>query len=222
MRELLRHWTLPVILGCAIIGFVASIIFGLWLTHRQAKQEERARAEATRQTALDIAQARALAYYLCRSFRGTPKQCVRLQRGIILKPNLDLETLEAQLAKINDARITSLLVGPPGNRGRVGVGGIKGIPGVQGPKGDPGSQGPPGARGPAGLRGATGPPGKGRSGPQGVPGPAGARGPAGPAGAPGRPGPQGVPGAAGIVCAGLHIVTITIPSQGTFRIPVCP
>ena len=199
------------ILLCALI--VVTGYLG-WVNRRDLADQVKATNQAQQQSIEQLhranAQARASAYYLCRSFGGKPKDCIRLSEGVLLKSDLSVRQIEAELAQISDARITSLLVGPPGHQGKIGTGGIQGIQGIDGAQGKPGPQGIPGQRGPPG-RGARG--SQGARGPAGPQGPAGAQGPAGPAGAPGAP---------GIICPGLKIVTVTIPSAGIFKIPVCP
>lgn len=167
----------------------------------------------------DIAQAKFQTYVLCRSGGRTVKQCDAIANGAVLPGNnIQLKKIEAALAKFGEATVTKLFVGPPGNRGSVGAGGKIGPAGPAGPKGNRGAKGDNGAPGPVGPAGPRGPSGKtggkGQTGSRGATGPPGPQGAAGPAGAQGPPGP--------VVCPGLRIITIVIPSAGTFKIPVCP
>lgn len=169
----------------------------------------------------DVLQAKFQTYLVCRSTGRTIKQCDAISKGAVLPDGLiSLNKLEAKLAKISEARVTKLFVGPLGKRGQIGPGGKIGPAGPRGPRGPQGlrgvagSAGPAGAIGPMGKRGLTGPQGpKGIPGIPGTPGTPGAQGPAGPRGAQGPIGPQGPPGTPGTIC---RWVTINIPSAGTF------
>lgn len=207
---------MAVFTGCAILGFGVTVAGAFYLVDQQRQQNRDLIAAQKRQNL----QTRASLEILCRSTGRTHRQCEAISKGTLLPANLTLERLQTEFGRIVDARVNKLFVGPPGQSKQVGPGGKIGPAGPAGPRGPAGKQGP---------RGATGLPGhQGREGPQGPPGPRGAPGPPGARGAPGPPGPQGPqgpPGPAGkdgTVCAGLRVVTVTIPSQGTFKIPVCP
>lgn len=187
-------------------------------------RDNRESRERDRETAAkNVAQAKFQTYILCRSTGRTVKQCNTIAKGAVLPGSkIQLQQIEAALAKFGEATVNKLFVGPPGSRGSVGPGGTLGPPGPKGAKGDKGSTG---ARGPQGQVGEQGPPGptvtgaRGAQGPRGLPGERGAAGAQGPQGAAGPAGPAGPPGE---ICPGLRIVTVSIPSAGTFKIPVCP
>lgn len=222
-----KKWWLPVIFACAILGFFLSIFAWIWLANerrednQQAIRRERAVNLKVQETnRLRDAQIRLTTYVLCRSSGRTRRQCIRISRGVILKPNFSLNHLEAEIAKLGEAQVTQLFVGPPGAQSSVGPGGKIGGPrGPRGPRGFTGPQGATGATGPRGPpSGIVGPQGpQGERGPAGANGQNGARGPAGPTGPQGATGPQGPPGppGPGVTCVW---VTIRIPSVGTFTV----
>jgi Collagen triple helix repeat (20 copies) len=193
-----RAWLPSVFTAFAILGFLATLLFGAYLLNEQRKTNARrlttertARIEAGKQRRLIDAQLRFSAYVLCRSEGRTPKQCEQVAHGIILPPSLTLDAIEAKLGKIAEIRVKRIFVqGRPGQS-------IRGPPGIQGQRGSKG------ARGSTGASGAKGPPGIGQRGPQG---PSGARGPQGPQGNPGPPGTQ------------CKWVVIRIPSSGEFTV----
>ena len=223
----LRSYLVPALVVVAVLSFVGAILFGIYLLNDQRKQNTRAiklerqrNARESRDQQLATAQARYSAYILCRSLKWTPKQCKTISSGVLLPRNVVFEKLDAEVARLGEATVNRLFVGPPGSRNRVGKSGTIGPPGIRGPRGPAGPQGSSGAQGERGPAGRNGSPGaRGLQGLRGVMGLTGPIGPPGRAGPPGPPGPQGAPG---VICAGLKIITITIPSQGTFRIPVCP
>lgn len=178
------------------IGAALLAVGQLWHQNSLRISENKARlneAETDREKAQQQAQFQA--YVLCRSTGRTKKQCRAIATGIILKrlpTTLSVDELETALAKIGEARVTKLFVGPQGKQGQVGPGGAIGPVGPRGPAGPRGAQGArgsPGVGGPRGAAGSRGPRGaRGTRGAPGTPGPPGARGPAGPAGRPGPPG----------------------------------
>jgi Collagen triple helix repeat (20 copies) len=209
----LRQWILPAVLVVSILGLVFVVLSGIYLNHRQSNREKEQRLTTLQEQRRAIAQTRFTAYVLCRSEGRTPRQCRKIANGIVLSPQLNLDQLDARLARISDARVGSLIVGPPGHSGKVGAGGVRGLrgligkPGPAGPRGHRGHDGHAGARGAQGnpgLKGEQGPPGQrgaqGNSGARGIAGPPGARGPAGPAGPVGPRGPTGVSGPPGNPC----------------------
>jgi Collagen triple helix repeat (20 copies) len=193
-----RAWLPSVFTACAILGFLATLLFGAYLLNEQRKTnarrivaEQAARIEAGQQRRLVDAQIRFSAYVLCRSEGRTPKQCRQVARGIILPPALTLDEIEAKLGKIAEIRVQRIFVkGQPGQS-------------IRGPQGKQGSKGVRGAVGAEGARGIQGPPGSGQRGPPGT------RGPQGPQG---NPGPPGVPGTQ------CKWVVIRIPAAGEFTI----
>lgn len=175
------------------IGAALLAVGQLWHQNSLRIEENKARlseAEADRERSQRQAQFQA--YVLCRSTGRTKKQCRAIATGIILKRipmSLSVDELETTLAKIGEARVTKLFVGPKGKQGQVGP------EGQVGPGGPIGPVGPRGPAGPRGAQGARGPPGVG--GPRGAAGGRGPRGARGTRGAPGTPGPPGPPGARG-------------------------
>jgi hypothetical protein len=200
-----RAWLPSLFTAAAILGFLATLLFGAYLLNEQRKTNSR-RLEAEQSARLEAglarkradAQIRFAAYLLCRSNGRTPKACLRLARGSSLPPNLTLDEITAHFGKIAEIRVERFYV-----KGKAG----QGIPGPKGLRGRKGAQGSRGAQGARGSQGATGV--RGSQGPQGQSGQRGAQGP------PGPPGPAGPPGAPGAQC---NWVVIHIPSAGTFTV----
>lgn len=194
-----RRWDIRKIVIAYVI-LAIGLGFSIWevgklvdANKERIANERAARMEADRRARAAVGQSRLVFRTLCLSLRYTRRQCRRAERGIILPPTLTLEQIEARIAKLRRATVTRLFVGPTGARGEIGPAGFRGPRGLPGAPGARGTQGPRGTRGSAGARGPQGPPGS--------------RGPA---------------GSSGVVCPGLTIVEIRIPSSGTYRIPVCP
>src|SRR5262245_13143762 len=155
-------------------------------------KEKHARQDAIAASERANAQVRFQTFILCRAEGRTVKQCKNISQDIILPEHVQLDELEAQLARIGEARVNKLFVGPPGAQGKVGPGGAIGPAGPTGRAGARGTPGPKGQQGPQGSRGAQGPPGSsGSRGRSGRPGAPGSKGDRGPAGAQGPQGPSG-------------------------------
>jgi Collagen triple helix repeat (20 copies) len=197
-----RAWLPSLFTAAAILGFLASLLFGAYLLNEQRKTNARrltteraARIEAGKQRRLVDAQIRFSAYVLCRSEGRTPKQCAQVAHGIILPPSLTLDEIEAKLGKIAEIRVQRIFVkGQPGQSIR----GPRGPRGPAGPATSSTTSGPQGRKGDAGERGARGADGQ--------------RGP------PGAQGPKGDPGPPGIPCTQCKWVVIRIPAAGEFTI----
>lgn len=206
-----RRWALGLFVFCAVAGFAVTVAAAIWLAHRQRQQN----MEQTENAQRAAIQAQFTMTILCRSSGRTNRQCAEIARGTVLPPNLTLKQIRAEFAKLTEARVQKLFVGPPGingKQGRVGPGGAIGPAGPRGPAGSSGRS----IRGPRGATGSRGPAGaRGAQGERGAAGSQGQRGPAGPQGAPGPPGPPGAGGA----CVW---VTIRIPSAGTYTVCTKP
>lgn len=197
-----RDWLLPAMLVGGIATFTALLILTVFVIRRD---RERARADAeiaaqARRNLLD--QITFEAYVLCRSQGRSKHDCRLISNGVVLSGSVN--RLEADIAKLGEAKVAKLFVGPKGTKvtaGKisiVGPAGTAGKTGQQGPRGPQGPQGAQGPRGLAGQRGPAGPTGAGsKQGPRGQPGAKGATGPAGPQGAKGDQGTRGEPGAKG-------------------------
>lgn len=196
-----------VAIGISTAALAVSFGISLWFIHHQRVQtaerivtERKARVAALREQQRLIAQTAYAVYILCRSNGRTVKQCKLIADGTLLKPTLNVVTLEARIAKLGEASVRELFIngrkGVIGKSGSVGKSGSAGAIGPAGKQGPPGPPGPPGPAGKgAGPRGAQGP-----AGARGSQGPPGARGPVGLAGPQGPPGPRGPPGTPGSVC----------------------
>jgi Collagen triple helix repeat (20 copies) len=209
-----RAWLPSVFTAFAILGFLATLMFGAYLVNERRKDnaarietERQVRATALKQQSLTTAQIQFANYLLCRAVGGTPKECDRLMKGVKLPSEISVKQLEAQFGKIAELRVQKIFV-----KSGKGIKGAQGPPGATGAPGRPGARGVPGIRGPAGAPAERGAPGKqGHQGAPGVPGKTGAQGP------PGIPGiPGAIPG-----CPHPVIVTIRIPSVGTYNIVTC-
>src|SRR6266511_2037799 len=138
-----RKWLLPTFVVVAVFRFVATVGFGLFLSAQARAKEQASRRRETAALKRNDVQLRYASYILCRSEGRTQEECRKIAEGIRLPPNLTLQELEARLAKISSARITKLVIGPPGKTVTIGA-----------PKaGAAGRRGPRGARGAAGFRG---------------------------------------------------------------------
>jgi hypothetical protein len=204
---------MAVFTGCAILGFGVTVAGAFYLVDQQRQQNRDLIAAQKRQNL----QTRASLEILCRSTGRPHRQCEAISKGTLLPANLTLERLQTEFGRIVDARVNKLFVGPPGQSKQVGPGGKIGPAGEKGDRGAKGDRGEKGVKGDRGEKGA-----RGEKGEKGEKGDRGAKGEKGDRGEKGDPGVQGPPGAPGVICPGLRIVTLTIPSQGTFRIPVCP
>lgn len=207
LRNGYRKWGMAILIVCAVLGFAATIIFGIYLLNKQREQntqlfaqERRARMAAEERRRHVDTQIRLNAYVLCRSGGRTPKECRRISQGTILPPNLTLEDIEAHFAKIAEIQVQRIFV--KGEPGLTGATGPRGAPGLRGGRGATGKRGASGQRGPQGQRGANGSNGSN-----------GARGPVGP------PGPTGPMGPAGSCPAGSAWKLVSIPSVG--QVYVC-
>lgn len=196
-----------------LIAMTTGLFVWLYLTNRHAIQHNhRLVASLARESNRQDEQTRRAVYVICRKLGEKTSNCKKLARGVLLPRNFEAPALGK--TKTIEKMVTKkvVVVGAKGPRGSTGLSRtiFKTFPGAIGPKGD---RGP---RGPRGIQGPTGPKGQDLKGDKGDPGTRGATGSTGPVG------PQGPPGPAGTVCVGLRIVAITIPSAGTYKIPVCP
>lgn len=239
-----RDWLLPAVLIGGIATMTAMLILAVFVIRRdrqRAKADIAVAAQASRNLRDQITFE---AYVLCRSQGRTKHDCRLISKGVVLSGSII--RLEADIAKLGEAKVATLFVGPKATRvtaGKISIVGPTGQRGTQGPAGPAGQRG---ATGPQGERGAAGPRGPangktGATGPRGPSGQTGARGatgPAGPAGAKGEQGPvgsqgpqgpqgaqgpQGPPGSNGLSCpAGFAPATLSINMPGGQRtIYVC-
>jgi hypothetical protein len=204
-RWMARGWLLPVLIALGAITLTFVIVASIFFVARDREKTRTIAKLAHTELHNEIAarkrlrnQVLYLSYVLCRSQGRSKKDCRIISHGAVLPSNLTIETLEAQIARLGEARIIRLFVGPNGTR----ITGKSGAPGLRGPPGPQGKQGPPGPKGERGPQGpANGPPGpkgeKGDKGAQGERGPQGAQGSRGPQGEQGPQGERGAPGAAG-------------------------
>jgi hypothetical protein len=187
-----------------------ALVVGLWATWQNRRDLEhevaRARSADRERQEQQIAQTRFAIYVLCRSGGRSASDCRKVERGVVLPPQPaagNFDTIDARLARLEEARVTKLFV-----QGKA----AKGLPGAQGARGPAGPQGPAGAQGPPGSQGLPG--AHGLAGPRGARGGRGERGLQGPPGAQGPVGAQGPPGTTNCIWQ-----TIQIPSVG--RLTVC-
>ena len=172
-------------------------------------REGQARRNAVRQGKRADAETKFAAYILCRSVGRSPQACKKIINGVALPARLDVNSLDARLARLGELRVRTIFV--HGKAQKVIV--PKALRGPQGPAGPRGAQGPAGP--PSGVVGPQGKPGvqgkTGKTGPQGERGP---QGPAGPAGAPGTSFvcPSGSP---------PSLRTIDFPRVGPLTLVVC-
>ena len=200
-----RTWLPAIFTGAAVLGFVATMLFGAYLLNERRKDNAQNIArvarirmvEDERQRAFDL-KLQVAVYGICRTEGHTRRQCIAIARGAILPSATMVPRLNTRTLRAVEAQITRLLVGPPGKQGRVGIGTL-------GARGLTGARGATGPRGFMGLRGFTG--SRGADGAPGQRGATGATGPAGPQGAQGPPG--------GALCpAGSSFKQVRIPAVG--------
>ncbi len=194
MTEFRRDWLLPAVLLGGIATMTAMLILAVFVVKRD---RERAKADVAIATQADRNlrdQISFEAYVLCRSQGRSKHDCRLISKGVVLSGSII--KLEAEIAKLGEARVVKLFVGPKATR--VTSAGKISIVGPKGDEGPAGKPGPQGARGPAGKTGAAGPRGvPGTAAKQASPGPRGLPGEKGATGATGPPGPEGAKGAAG-------------------------
>ncbi len=213
-----RGWALPALIAFGILTLASMVaLAALVISH----DRKRAKADLALETRARIALRNNIefeAYVLCRSEGRSKHDCKLISNGAVLEGKVDVVELEAQIARLGEARVTKLFIGKHGTA-VTAAGKIS----IKGPPGPPGAAGPPGPKGPQGTQGSAG---GGKIGKTGARGQAGAQGPPGvqgPQGAKGEPGAQGPPGQS-LTCPGGAAPTVrslSIPSQGTFLILVC-